>query len=115
MPTLTEGKHPLEFVLTEGNGNISRDEVTIAAAAAAILPGTLLGRIAATGFMIPYLNGAVDGSQAAVAIACYAVPNLAVNQKATVISRDAEVMESELTGLDTPARADLLAVGIIVR
>lgn len=115
MPTLTEGKHPLEFVLTEGNGNISRDEVTIAAAAGAIVPGTLLGKITASGKYVAYANAAIDGSEVAAAIACYAIPDLAADQKATVISRHAEVMEAGLTGLDTPARADLLAVAIVVR
>lgn len=115
MPTLTEGKHPLEFLLTEGNGYISREEVIVAAAAGAIVPGTLLGKITASGKYVAYANGAADGSEVAAAIACYAVPDSATDQKATVIARHAEVTEAELTGLDTPARADLLAIGIVVR
>jgi hypothetical protein len=45
MSTLTEGKHPTEFLLSEGNGSISREEITIAAAAAALVAGTVLGKI----------------------------------------------------------------------
>lgn len=41
----TEGKHTGEFLLHEGGGFISRDNVTIAAAQAALAAGTVLGRI----------------------------------------------------------------------
>ena len=33
MATLNEGKHTAEFLLSEGNGYISREQVTVAAAA----------------------------------------------------------------------------------
>lgn len=41
----TEGKHTGEFIVSEGNGSISRENVTIAASAAALVAGTVLGRI----------------------------------------------------------------------
>lgn len=45
MTTLNEGKHTGEFLLSEGNGTISREQVTIAAAAAAMDAGTVVGKI----------------------------------------------------------------------
>lgn len=41
----TEGPRNLAFVLSEGNGKISRDVVTIASGAGKLEPGTILGRI----------------------------------------------------------------------
>jgi hypothetical protein len=115
MTTLTEGKHALEFLLSEATGDRSREQVTISSAAGALVAGTLLGKITSGGEYIAYDADSVDGSETAVAILAYNVPDSAADQKATVFVRDCEVIESELTGLDTPARADLLAAGIIVR
>ena len=114
MPTLTEGKRDFEFLLTE-EGSISREQVTIAAAAGLLAPGTVVGKITASGKYIAYSNAAVDGSEVAAGIVCYGVPDLAVDQKAVIIARLAEVKADELTGLDTPARADFLALKIICR
>ena len=110
----TEGKHAAEFVLYE-EGSYSRDEVTISSAAGALVPGTVLGKVTATGEYVAYSNAANDGSEVARAINIYAVPDAAVDQKTTVISRAAEVIGSQLTGLDDAGKADLLAAGIVVR
>lgn len=45
MTVFNEGKHTGEFLLSEGNGSISRETVTISSAAAALVPGTVLGKI----------------------------------------------------------------------
>lgn len=42
---LTQDKFVGEFVLSEGNGTISREIVTIDRSAAALVPGTLLGKV----------------------------------------------------------------------
>lgn len=110
-----EGKHTAEFLLSEGNGSISREQIVIAAAAGAMDEGTVLGKITATGKYVAYSDAANDGSQVAVAVLYRAVPDLAADQNAVAIVRQAEVMAADLTGLDTPARADLAAVGIICR
>ncbi|QRQ86255.1 head decoration protein [Cupriavidus oxalaticus] len=112
---LIEGKHTGEFLLSEGNGSISREEVTIAAAAGALVPGTVMGKISASGKYVAYNNAAADGSEVAAAVLYAGAPDLAVDQQAVVIARQAEVIEAELTGLDATAKADLAAVGIIVR
>lgn len=43
MAALTEGRHAAEFILSEGAGGISRDNVTIAASQT-IIPGSVLGK-----------------------------------------------------------------------
>jgi hypothetical protein len=115
MTVFTEGKHTAEFLLSEGNGSISREQVTIAAAAAALPAGTVLGKLTSGGQYVAYSNAASDGSQTAAGILYAAVPDAAAPQKATIIARSAEVLGAELTGLDAPGTADLLALGIIVR
>ncbi|WP_316150059.1 head decoration protein [Cupriavidus sp. BIC8F] len=116
MPTTyTEGLHTAEFLLSEAEGMYSREQVTLAAAAAALTAGTLLGKITATGKYVAYADGATDGSQVAVAILYAAAPDLAADQKVTVIARAAEVYSAALVGLDAPARADLATAGIVIR
>jgi len=115
MPTLTEGKHNIEFLLTEANGSLSREQVTIAAAAGAMVSGTLLGKITASSKYVAYSNAASDGSEAVAGILLYNTKDLAVDQKAAIVARHAEVREADLVGLDTAARADLAALGIALR
>lgn len=110
-----EGKHAAEFLLSEGENKISRDEVVIAAAAGAMVPGTLVGKITASGKYVAYADGASDGSQTAVGVTYAAVPDLAVDQKAVIIARLAEVAASQLTGSDANGLADLKALFIVAR
>lgn len=112
---LTEGKYTGEFLLSEANGTRSREEVVIAAAAGAMVPGTLVGKITASGKYVAYSNGAADGTQTAAGVLYHAVADTAADQKAVIIARDAEVNGDELTGSDAAGVADLLALGIIVR
>jgi hypothetical protein len=115
MTILTEGKHTGEFILSEGNGTISREEVTVAAAAAALAAGTVMGKITASGKYVAYNNAASDGSEVAAGILYTNVPDSAADQKAVIIARQAEVLNSALTGIDAPGKVDLAALGIIVR
>lgn len=116
MPTVfNEGTHTAEFLLSEGNGQISREQVTIAAAAPAMAAGTVVGKITSSGKYVPYNNSASDGSEVAAGILYHAVADKATDQQATIIARNAEVMGSALIGLDAPGRADLAALGVIVR
>jgi hypothetical protein len=115
MTTFTEGLHTAEFLLSEGNGSISREQVTLAAAAAELAPGTLLGKITASGKYVAYSNAASDGSEVAAGVLYAKAPDSAADQKIVIIARQAEVASYALIGLDAPARADLAAIGIIVR
>lgn len=113
--SLTEGRHTGEFLLSEGNGNISREQVILAAAAAALPAGTVLGKITASGKYAAYSNVASDGTQTAAGVLYANAPDSAADQNVVAIVRYAEVKGDDLTGNDTPGTADLLALGIIVR
>jgi hypothetical protein len=115
MPTLTEGRHTAEFLLSEANGYRSREKVILAAAAAALSAGTLLGKITASGKYVAYSNVAGDGSQTVAGILYANAPDSAADQNVTIIARDAEVKAAALTGSDAPGLVDLAALGIIVR
>jgi len=112
---LTESTRAGEFLLAEGNGSISRAEVTIAAAAGALVAGTVLGKITASGKYVAYNNGASDGTEVAAGILYADVPDSASDQTGVAIVRHAEVMSSLLTGNDANGTADLAALQIIVR
>ena len=87
MPTLTETLHTGEFIVSEANGTRSREQVTLAAAAAALPGGQVLGKITASGKYVAYSNVAVDGSEAAAAILYAAAADSAADQKVTVVVR----------------------------
>ena len=112
---LTETLHAGEFIVSEANGTRSREEITVAAAAAALPAGQVLGKITASGLYVAYSNVAVDGSEVAAAILYAPLADSAADQKAAVIVRDAEVDESLLTGLDATGITDLAALGIVMR
>lgn len=114
MTVLTEGKHAGEFVLSEGNGLISREVRTIASGQN-LAAGTVLGKITASGKYAAYDNAALDGTQTAVEVLFDNVDASAADVEAVTIARNAEVNGDELTGLDANAIADLLAVNIIIR
>lgn len=115
MTILSEGKHDGEFLVSEGNGSISREQVTVAAAAPAMVSGTVVGKITASGKYAAYNNANADGTEVAAGIAYHAVPDKAADQKALLIVRFAEVKKDELVGLDAAGEADLKALGIICR
>lgn len=121
MATFNEPVRPLEFLQTEANGQISREKVSIAAAAPAMVAGTVLGRITASGLWTVYNNGAVDGTEVARGILAYDVPDSASNQDATVITRHAEVKasmlnwNSQLQAAIDAGIVDLAAADILVR
>ena len=115
MVTLVEGNHVGEFLLNEGEGYYSRETVTIAAAAGKMPSGTLIGKITASGKYTAYSNVAADGTEVCKGVLFTEVEDLAVDQKAVVIVRLAEVAAVRLTGSDVAGVADLLALGIIVR
>jgi Bacteriophage lambda head decoration protein D len=126
MTTFNEGRHTAEFILSEANGNRSRENVTIAGGtggAGKVAAGTVLGKLTATGEYVPSPAAGADGSQTAVAILIEAVDATAADVKAAVIARDAEVNGKLLSyeaSVDTDPEkaakaAQLAAVGIIVR
>jgi hypothetical protein len=125
MSTYNEPMRPLEFVISEANGQRSRDQVTLLASQGDLVPGTVLAKITSSGKYVPYdddANGTTAGVGIALAILCYPAANSASDQSVTVIARDSEVDSALLTWEasndnteKTAGIADLAAVGIIVR
>lgn len=122
MAVTTETLGAGAFLLSEGNGFISREEVTIATAAGALKAGTVLGKITSGGKYVPYDNDATDGSQTAFAILFADCDASGGDKKATVVARYAEVIadrlvwaSSVLTGEKAPALVELAALGIVAR
>jgi hypothetical protein len=119
MSTLTKGPNDMAFVISEANGFRSRENAVVTAAAA-LEPGSVLGKITASGKYVLHNPAAADGSQAAAGILGFALGIGEENR--AVIVRDAEVDATKLTyltGMSAPnialAVADLLALGVVVR
>lgn len=104
-----------EFVLSEGNGFISRDQVAVTLGASAIKSGTVMSKLTATGKWVPYDDVGTDGSEVASGILYTALPAGSGDVEAVMFVRDCEVVRAALTGLNANAEADLAAKGIIVR
>ncbi|WP_146592211.1 head decoration protein [Puniceibacterium confluentis] len=120
MPTLTEGKTPGDFLLYEAPSQYSRDQVTIGTAAD-LVPGTVLGKITASGKFIRSVRTAVDGSETPVAILMQEAAAASADVTgAIVLARHAQVRRYGLTfdaSWSTEAYRDtacaaLLAAGI---
>lgn len=118
MSILREGPHALEFLISEGPGSISREEVTILSGEV-LSACYVLGQIASTEKWVQHNPNATDGSEVARGIACYAVDASAGDVQATIIARLAEVNAADLIWYDSNADvaglADLAAQFIIAR
>ena len=66
MPVLTEGRYAGEFVVSEGNGKISRETITVLSGQT-LQAGRVLGKVTASGKYKALDPAAVDGSEAAPA------------------------------------------------
>ena len=66
MTTLIEGTHPGGFLVWEAFRDYTRETVTVAAGT--LEPGTVLGRITASGKYAAHDPAAVDGTETAVAV-----------------------------------------------
>ncbi|EYD71803.1 head decoration protein [Limimaricola hongkongensis] len=116
----------LGCVLSEAEFGRSRDEVTIASGEGVLQPGTVLGKVTASGKFVASPNGSVvgkEGAETAVAVLAYRVDAASADAQAVVISRAAQVKGPELAyeasvndATKTATKADqLAAVGVIVR
>lgn len=99
LETKTEGARNLAFVLSEGNGKISRDVVTIASGAGKLEAGTVLGRITASEKYVASPDAEIvgkEGAETAMAVLAYRVDATSEDVEAVVIARHAEVKEPML-------------------
>ena len=116
------------YLVSEANGTRSRDVVTLAEGVVRN-PGTVLGKVAATGKYVPVdpTNGTgegetPDGSHIAVVVLFAAVDATAGDKPAVITARDAEVEAAALIWpaaitptQKTAALGQLAAVGIVAR
>ena len=109
METKRMGVRNLAFVLSEGNGAISYEEITIKAGLGVVEPGTVLGRVTADEQFVPADPGAANGSETAVAILAYRVDATDEDVRALALARQAEVKRPMLIfggGFDTDAKRE---------
>lgn len=93
METFTESARPLAFLLSEANGLLSRDTVTIASGAGKLEAGTALGQVTASKKYVasPHTEVAgIEGAETAVAVLAYPVDATAADVEAVVVNKDAE-------------------------
>ncbi len=122
MTVFSEGRYTAEFLVSEANGTLSRDVVTIMSGAGELAAGAVLGKVTASGKYTALAPAANDGSEAAAAILYEGADVTAADVKRTSVLRDAEVNGAELvwpTGITEPQKAtaisQLAAHGILVR
>ncbi len=122
MPTLTEGRRAGDFILSEQNGRLSRDTVTVDVPAESLSPGYVLGIVSATGHYAPYDNSASDGTEEAAGVLYAELVNAGpapASMTGVVINFGAEVRKDGLTWLSDDDEAeglvDLAAVAIKAR
>ena len=100
METKTEGPRNLAHILSEGNGNISRETVTIVSGAGVLKAGTVLGEITASSKFTSspnVLEVGIEGAETATCVLAYGVDATAADVEAVVTMRLAEVKALQLT------------------
>jgi hypothetical protein len=122
MAATTESNRNTEVLLSEANGNLSRETVTLVSGAGALKAGTVLGKITASGKYTSYDDDNLDGSETAAAILLYDTDATAADVSASVLFRLAEVKTDRVVwaatndaGDKTAGIADLAAKFIILR
>lgn len=125
MTVLTEGPHTGGFLVWEALRDYCREVVTIATGMPTVTlePGTVLGRITASGKFAAHAPASVDGTETAVGVLWGKadasggdVPGVAIVRGPAIVNRHDLVFagtprEAEITA----AHAALLAAGILVR
>lgn len=109
-----ESVHTGEYIVSEGNGSISREAITVAAGE--VIPaGQVLGIKTGTGEYAPYNSAANDGTEVAAGILYASLPASDKPRRGVATVRLAEVAAERMTGLDDAGIADLKTRNIIVR
>lgn len=123
MTVFTMGPRAAAFIASEANGTRSRDPILIAQGTGTVQPGTVLGRITASGQYVPLNLSASDGSEVAAGVLFDAVArNASAAVRGVGVVRDAELDGFELiwpTGITDPQKATAIAQlelrGLVVR
>ncbi len=121
MPVMTESVHTGEFLLSEGNLNISRELVELAPSLT-MLSGTVMGKDTANDIYKPLDVDASDGTQMAAGILWDHKTTDATGGEGVLIARLAEVDQERLIWPDditdeqkATAVSELAALDIILR
>ena len=121
MPELSECRYAGEFIVSEGNGRISRETITVLSGET-LQAAAVLGRVTVSGKYKALDPAAVDGSEVATGILYDAVDASAADTEGVAIVRLAEVNAAELVWPDgitgpeqTTALGELAALNIIAR
>ena len=121
MPVLNEGCFAGEFLVSEGNGRISRETITVLSGQN-LQAAAVLGKVTASGKYQALDPAGDDGSEAAAGILYDAVDASAADAEGVAVVRMAEVNAAELVwpdgitgGEQTTALGELAALSIIAR
>ncbi len=121
MSTLTESVHTGEFLVSEGNNSISREQVELAPSQN-LYAGTVLGKNTATNVYTPLDPAADDGSHMAAGILYNNTITGTTGGEAVLMARSAEVDSSLLSwpvGITDEQKiaavSELAALDIILR
>jgi len=121
MPELQEGRYAGEFIVSEGNGRISRETIMVLSGQT-LEAGAVLGQVTASGKYKALAPAAVDGSEVAGGVLYDAVDASAADAEGVAIVRLAEVDAAEMVWPaaitapeQTTALGELAALNIIAR
>ncbi len=92
MSVKTESVYTGEFLVSEGNNSISREQVSFAASLI-MLPGTVVGKASADGVYSPLDPSAADGTENAAGILYAGKVTDASGGDGVIIARLAEVVD----------------------
>ncbi len=125
MTVLKEGRHAGGFLVWEAFRDYTREVITIATGGTypVLEPGTVLGKITATGKYAAHDPAAVDGTETAVAVLWGAADATAADATAVALVRGPAVVNgNDLVFTGTPTAAQITAahtalnaVGILTR
>jgi hypothetical protein len=123
MTILSESTHPGGFLVWEAFRDYTRETVTIASGAGPLAPGTVLGKITASGKYAAHDPAATDGTETAVAVLWGKVDASGGDAPAVAVVRGPAIVNRfDLVFAGTPsepeiaaAHAALLQAGILVR
>lgn len=114
--SLIEGIRPGHFLLSEADGQLSRENIIVTIAGSIkLVDGTVLGKVTASGKYVKYASGGADGSQNAAGVLYGNYPGVNGDYKAVAFVRNCEVIKAALDVSTTPVIAALAAVNVIAR
>jgi len=121
MTTLTEGTHPGGFLVWEAHRDYTRETITVAAGP--LTPGTVLGKITASGKYAAHDPAATDGTETAVAVlwgkadaSAGDAPGVALVRGPAIVNRHDLVFAGSPSDPEiAAAHTALVAAGILVR